>query len=101
VESNRNRRGIAIGPGSPAPAPPPADKEEDIKRDQTRKYNHLKGTPKALLPGLDGKPILTCWWQVKSASGVWSWGGAVPDITQFSPRIAVTSPFEQRSPRIA
>lgn len=38
--------------------------EEEVKSDQSGKFSHLVGIPKALLPCHDNIPALTRWWQV-------------------------------------
>eukprot|EP00043_Microstomoeca_roanoka_P008807 m.84615 g.84615 ORF g.84615 m.84615 type:complete len:617 (-) comp14393_c7_seq2:1547-3397(-) len=36
--------------------------EAEVRRDTSGKFAHLAGIPKALLPGIDGRPILDQWW---------------------------------------
>eukprot|EP00095_Tigriopus_kingsejongensis_P007749 snap_masked-scaffold815_size93432-processed-gene-0.11 protein:Tk07749 transcript:snap_masked-scaffold815_size93432-processed-gene-0.11-mRNA-1 annotation:"glucuronokinase 1-like" len=38
--------------------------DSNIKGDVSGKYAHLEGVPKALLPGVGGKKILDCWWEL-------------------------------------
>ena len=37
--------------------------DDEIKNESSR-YEHLEGVPKALLPGVGGKKILDYWWQI-------------------------------------
>ena len=38
--------------------------DKEIRNDQSGKYSHLEGIPKALLPGVGGKKILDYWWDI-------------------------------------
>ena len=38
--------------------------DNEIRNDQSGKYSHLEGVPKALLPGVGGKRILDYWWDI-------------------------------------
>ena len=38
--------------------------DDEIKSDESGKYFHLEGVPKALLPGVRGKTILDYWWDI-------------------------------------
>ena len=38
--------------------------EQEIRSDDTGKFLHLEGIPKALLPGVGGKKILDYWWDL-------------------------------------
>ena len=37
--------------------------DDEIKNESSR-FEHLEGVPKALLPGVGGKKILDYWWQI-------------------------------------
>ena len=40
------------------------DLEDEIHSDESGKYSHLEGIPKALMPGVGGKRILDYWWDL-------------------------------------
>jgi hypothetical protein len=40
------------------------DLDREIRSDDSGKYAHLEGVPKALMPSVDGKRILDHWWDL-------------------------------------
>eukprot|EP00128_Syssomonas_multiformis_P012275 Colp12_sorted_trinity150504_noHs@6574 len=46
--------------------------EAELRADTSGKYADLVGVPKALLPGLQGKPILDLWWEAMNVRQLFS-----------------------------
>ncbi|XP_078585263.1 uncharacterized protein LOC144867260 [Branchiostoma floridae x Branchiostoma japonicum] len=46
--------------------------EKEIKKDSSGRYTNLQGVPKALLPGVGGRKILTFWWDALNTRQLFS-----------------------------